>query len=130
MKKEEYDYYSDKILGAACFVHKELGPGLLESVHQACMFEELMHRGVKTQREVKLPVYFRGKLLDKDFRMDLFVHGCIIIEIKAIEAIAPVHVAQLLSYLKLADKWLGFLLNFNVPTMKEGIRRMVNGPIR
>jgi GxxExxY protein len=130
MKKEEYDYLSDKILGAACYVHKELGPGLLESVYQTCLLEELTYRGIKAQREVRVPLFFRGKLLDKDLRLDLLVQERIIIEVKAIEAIPPVHVAQLLSYLKLSDKWLGYLLNFNVPTMKDGIRRIVNGPTR
>jgi GxxExxY protein len=130
MKKEEYDQFSDKILGSACYVHKELGPGLLESVYQSCLHEELLYRGLRAEREIKLPLYFRGKILDKDFRLDIIVNSTVIIEVKAIEAIAPVHMAQVLSYLKLSDKWLGFLLNFNVPVMKEGIRRIVNGPIR
>jgi len=130
MKREEFDFLADKIIASACFVHRELGPGLLESVYQACLFEELQYRGVPSQREVKLPLYFRQKLLEKDFRIDILVNNCIIIEVKAIEGIAPVHLAQILSYLKLADKWLGFLLNFNVPVMKEGIRRVVNGQPR
>jgi GxxExxY protein len=130
MKREEFDFLADKIIASACFVHRELGPGLLESVYHACLHQELTYRGLKVEREVKIPLYFRQKLLDKDFRIDLLVQNSVIIEVKAIESIAPVHIAQLLSYLKLSDKWLGFLLNFNVPVMKEGIRRMVNGPVR
>lgn len=130
MKREEFDLLAGKIIASACFVHRELGPGLLESVYQACLHQELAYKGLKVEREVKIPLYFRQKLLDKDFRIDLLVENSVIIEVKAIESIAPVHIAQLLSYLKLSDKWLGFLLNFNVPVMKEGIRRMVNGPVR
>lgn len=130
MIREEYDQLSDKIIGSACYVHKELGPGLLESVYQACLYEELSYRGIFARREVKVPLYFRQRLVEKDFRIDLLVEDRIIIEIKAIESIAPVHLAQLLSYLKLSDKWLGYILNFNVPVMKEGIRRIVNGSPR
>jgi GxxExxY protein len=101
-----------------------MGPGLLESIYQSCLLEELLFRGIHVEKEVFIPLFYRNKPVQKDFRIDLLVEKEIILEIKAIEAIAPVHLAQILSYLKLGDKWLGFLLNFNVPVMKEGIRRV------
>ena len=117
---------SRDILDASVFVHKEVGPGLLESVYEICLEKELKLRGIKAQRQVCLPLHYRGERLAKDFRIDLLVENEIIIEIKAAENILPVHEAQIISYLKLADKKLGFLINFNVPLMKNGLRRFVN----
>jgi GxxExxY protein len=124
MKKDQIEQFGKQIISSAYYVHKEMGPGLLESIYQSCLLEELLFRGIHVEKEVFIPLFYRNKPVQKDFRIDLLVEKEIILEIKAIEAIAPVHLAQILSYLKLGDKWLGFLLNFNVPVMKEGIRRV------
>ena len=126
MEKHIYNQLSKQILDASIFVHKELGPGLLESVYELCLAKELSLRNINVQRQVFLPIYYRGEELNKDFRMDLLVEDEIIIEMKAVEVLLPVHEAQIISYLKLADKRLGFLINFNVPLIKHGFRRFVN----
>jgi len=126
MEKEELNSLSKEILDASIFVHKEMGPGLLESVYESCLIQELLLRGIKTESQLYLPLFYRGEELAKDFRVDLLVEGEIIIEIKAVEGLLPVHEAQIISYLKLADKRLGFLINFNVPLLKQGFRRFVN----
>ena len=126
MKKEELNKLSKQILDAAIFVHKEMGPGLLESVYESCLEKELSLRDIHAQKQVFLPLVYRGEELNKDFRIDLLVENEIIIEIKAAEILLPVHEAQIISYLKLADKRLGFLINFNVPLLKHGFRRFVN----
>jgi len=126
MEKQEMEYYAKQIVNSAYRIHKELGPGLLESVYQYCMMEELKLNGVKAEQEVSIPLYYRNKKLEKEFRIDILVQSEIIIEIKAVENLLPVHAAQLISYMKLSDKQLGFLINFNVTTFKEGIRRYVN----
>jgi GxxExxY protein len=127
MERQDIEFYATQIVDSAVQVHKELGPGLLESVYQYCLAEELTIRKIGVEQELSLPLFYKGKRLNKDFRIDIIVEKEIIIEVKAVEILAPVHEAQLLSYLKLADKWLGFLLNFNVPVMKQGIKRMVYG---
>lgn len=126
MNKEKYNNLSKEILDASITVHKEMGPGLLESVYELCLQKELALRGIKTEQQVFLPLHYKGHELKKDFRIDLLVENEIIIEIKAAEVILPVHEAQIISYLKLADKRLGFLINFNVPLLKNGFRRFVN----
>lgn len=126
MNKEQYNNLSKEILDAAIRVHKEMGPGLLESVYELCLTKELNLRNIKTEQQVFLPLHYRGHELNKDFRIDLFVENEIIIEVKAVEVLLPVHEAQIISYLKLADKRLGFLINFNVPLLKNGFRRFVN----
>ena len=127
MKKEEYNKLSKEILDSAITVHKEMGPGLLESVYEYCLLAELRSRGVKAEGQVYLPLFYKGVELDKDFRMDILVEDEIIIEVKAKEVLLPIHKAQTISYLKLANKWLGFLINFNVPLLKDGFKRYVNG---
>jgi GxxExxY protein len=127
MNKEEYNNISKQILDASIRVHKEMGPGLLESVYEHCLMKELDLRKIKTENQVFLPLNYRGYELNKDFRIDLLVENEIIIEIKAVEVLLPVHEAQIISYLKLADKQLGFLINFNVPLLKNGFKRFVNG---
>lgn len=107
-------------------VHKEMGPGLLESVYQHCLVKELTLRGIKVNTEVCIPLQYKGHLLNKDYVIDILVESEIILELKAIEAILPVHEAQIISYLKLASKRLGFLINFNVPLLKNGFKRFVN----
>ena len=104
-----------------------MGPGLLESVYELCLAKELEFRNINILRQVYLPLFYRGEELNKDFRIDILVEREIVIEIKAVDIILPVHEAQIISYLKLADKKLGFLINFNVPLLKNGFRRFVNG---
>lgn len=127
MKKQEYDVLTDKIISAAIEVHRELGPGLLESVYEYCLLEECQDRGLKVKQQLKLPVVYKGKELNKNFFIDLLIENEIIVELKCAEVLLPVHEVQLLTYLKLADKKLGLLLNFNVPLMKQGIKRKING---
>ena len=118
---------SHEIIKAALKVHTELGPGLLESAYEACLLYELQKAGFTTRSQVPLPVVYDGVKLDLGYRIDLLVADLVIVEIKAIEEIAPVHKAQLLSYLRLSKKSLGLLLNFNVPHLREGIHRVLNG---
>ncbi len=126
MKREKLNDLSKQVLEASLEVHKIMGPGLLESVYEACLMKELEIRGIKALNQVRIPLIFKGHELDKDYRIDVLVEKEIIIEIKAVEIMLPVHEAQIISYLKLADKRLGFLINFNVPILKQGFRRFVN----
>ena len=126
MKKYIYNELSGEILDAAISVHKEMGPGLLESVYELCLLEELQMRNIRVANQVYLPLLYKGIELEKNFRMDLLVENEIIIEIKTVEFILPVHEAQIISYLKLADKRLGLLINFNVSLLKNGFKRYVN----
>jgi len=121
----EDDRIGKEIVDASFHVHSNLGPGLLESVYEACLMEELALRAIKVESQLLLPVVYRGKRMEGAFKLDLLVEGSVIVEIKAVEKILPVHEAQLLTYMKLADKRLGYLMNFNAPLMKEGIKRMV-----
>jgi GxxExxY protein len=125
-KYMELNILSSRIIGAAIEVHKTLGPGLLESTYEECLSYELGLQGIKYDRQVNFPVKYKGKELDCGYRIDILVEHLIILELKAVEAIVPIHKAQLLTYLKISDLKLGFLLNFNVPVMKKGIHRMVN----
>ena len=127
MKKQEYDFITDKIINAAIEVHRELGPGLLESVYEYCLLEECQRRGLEVKQQLKLPVIYKGKELNKNFFIDLLVENEIVLELKCAEVLLPVHEVQLVTYLKLADKKLGLLLNFNVSLMKQGIKRKING---
>lgn len=112
----------------ACYrVHTGLGPGLLESVYEAVLAHELNKRGLSVQRQVAVPVVWEGMLLDEGFRADLIVEDSLIVEIKSVERSAPVHAKQLLTYLRLADKRLGLLVNFGERLIKDGIRRVANG---
>ena len=115
------------IVDAAFKIHKTLGPGLLESVYQATLDHELRRRGLSVNREVSLPVHYEGIQLEVGYRVDLIVADKVIIEVKSVEAIAPVHKKQVLTYLRLMDLRLGLLINFNVERIKEGIHRVVNG---
>jgi GxxExxY protein len=124
---DELNLISSKIIGGCIAVHKELGPGLLESVYEICLAKELIANGFIVQRQVFLPVIYKEEKLDLDFRIDLLVNDEIVVELKAIEAILPVHEAQLLTYLKLSDKRLGLLINFNQAVLRDGIKRMING---
>ena len=120
---------SSQIIKAAIAVHKELGPGLLESVYHACMLIELRNMGIKVQSEVMLPVVYRGqKVNGQEFRLDLLVDDEIIVELKSVAKVEPVHKKQLLTYLRLAGKQLGLLINFNEPLLRDGITRIINRP--
>jgi GxxExxY protein len=120
---------SSRIIKAAITVHKELGPGLLESVYHACMIIELSSMGIKAQSEVMLPVVYRGqKVNGQEFRLDLLVDDAIIVELKSVAKVEPVHKKQLLTYLRLAGKELGLLINFNQPLLRDGITRIINRP--
>jgi GxxExxY protein len=126
MKKERYEYLARQIFEASLEVHKHLGPGLLESVYVFALVKELELRGIATQQEVVIPVTYKGFQSNRFLRLDVLVEAEIIIEAKSVDAIIPLHVAQLLSHLKLADKRMGFLINFNVVLIKDGFRRLVN----
>lgn len=126
ISKTEYERIATHIVNAAYDVHKELGPGLLESVYEICMIEELRRRGLFVESQVRVPIIFKGKTLEKEFIVDLLVEKSIIIELKAVENLLPVHEVQLVTYMKLANKKLGFLINFNVSFIKVGIHRKVN----
>jgi len=111
---------TEQIIGAAIEVHKAIGPGLLESVYQECMCHELSLRKLRFQREVKVPVVYKSVALDCGYRLDMIVEDTVILELKSADRIVPVHEAQLLTYLKLLDKPVGFIINFNVPILKSG----------
>ena len=117
---------SSKIIGAAIEVHKVLGPGLLESAYEKCLCHELHLRELTFDNQKPLPIVYKDKKLDCGYQMDLVVEDVIILELKSCEKIAPIHKAQLLTYLKLSGLKRGLLLNFNVPVMRDGIARMVN----
>ncbi len=127
MNKEWYNNISESIIGAAIEVHRELGPGLLESVYEACMVKELVKRGLRVQSQVELPVIYKGEVVDKSFRVDLLVENHIIVELKSIDQLLPIHEVQLLTYLRLANEKLGLLINFNVSVLTKGIKRKING---
>jgi GxxExxY protein len=118
---------SRAIITAAMKVHSELGPGLLESTYQACLQHELQQAGVRSEAQVGLPVVYRGAKLDLGYRIDLLVEGLVVVEIKSVEGISPVHQAQVISYLKLSGRSIGLLINFNVVHLRDGIKRFVNG---
>ncbi len=112
------------VLDSAFKVHSELGPGLLENVYEACLAYDILQRGLLVRRQVPFPVHYHGARLDMGFRIDLLVEGSLIVEVKAVDAIHPVHIAQVLSYLKLTGNRLGLLINFNVVHLREGIKRV------
>ena len=116
---------SQQILAAAIEVHKELGPGLLESAYEECLCYELSQRGLTFQRQLSLPVTYKGVKLDCGYRLDIVVAEEIVLELKSVEEISDLHKAQLLTYLRLSKKKVGLLINFNVPLMKQGIVRLV-----
>ena len=126
LTKPEYERIGKLILDCAFEVHKELGPGLLESIYEVCLCEELENVGLKVRNQVYLPVHYKGKLLEKYFKIDILVENIIIVELKSAMGLYAIDEAQLVTYMKLADKKLGFLINFNEVLLKDGIRRKVN----
>jgi GxxExxY protein len=126
MTVEEYNRISGLVLHASIDVHKEIGPGLLESVYELCLIKELINRKLKINSQVIIPLIYKGEIISKDFKIDILVEDEVIIEVKAVEVLLPVHEAQIISYLKLADKRLRLLINFNVAVLKKGFHRFVN----
>jgi GxxExxY protein len=116
---------TEQIIGAAIEVHKELGPGLLESIYEECLCLELHLRGLRFRRQIGVPVIYKGVALDCGHRLDLIIEDTVILELKCVERVLPIHEAQLLTYLKLLDKPVGFIINFNVPILRNGIFRKV-----
>ncbi|HZW31607.1 MAG TPA: GxxExxY protein [Isosphaeraceae bacterium] len=123
----EINRVTEAIIGAAIAVHRALGPGLLESTYQACMVYELHQRGLSVERQKELPVVYKSVHLDCGYRIDILVEDTVIVELKSVDKIIPIHLAQLLSYLKLSGKPVGLLINFNVKILvPDGVRRVVN----
>jgi GxxExxY protein len=115
------------VIGAAIEVHRLLGPGLLESVYEMALCKELWLRRINVERQIEVPIYYKGGILESTVKLDLLVERTIIVEVKSVERIVNVHRAQLLTYLRLQELWLGLLINFNVAVLREGIRRVLNG---
>jgi len=116
---------SRAVIGAAIEVHKALGPGLLESAYEVCLAEELGIRKISHERQKPLPVVYENHRFECGYRRDLLVERCVVVEVKAVEALAPIHSAQVLSYLKLGGWKVGLLINFHVPLLKDGIKRLI-----
>ena len=125
-EQEELDVISSSIIGAAIDVHRELGPGLLESAYEHCLAFELSQRGHTVERQKLVPIQYRDTEVDAGFRLDLLVDQKIIVELKAVDTIAPIHKAQIMTYLKLTGLKVGLLMNFNVRILKHGLHRIVN----
>jgi GxxExxY protein len=124
---EELNLLTEKVIGAAVQVHRELGPGLLENVYSECLSVELADCGLQALREMTIPLHYKTISVDNAYRLDFLVNDALIIECKAIDQLLPIHSAQVLTYLKLTNKRLGLLINFNVEVLHKGIRRIVNG---
>ncbi|WP_333700539.1 GxxExxY protein [Bacteroides congonensis] len=122
---QDINVLTNKVLGLAFEVHTQLGAGLLESTYESCLFYELKENNISVERQKKLPIIYKGFQLDTDYRIDLFIDNQLIIELKSVETLQPVHSAQLLTYMKLSNMKYGLLLNFNVPHLKQGIKRFI-----
>ena len=121
----ELNAITNQIIGAAIEVHRALGPGLLESAYEACLAYELAHRRLDVEQQKSLPIVYKEVSLDAAYRLDLLVERKVIVELKAVDSLTPLHKAQLMSYLKLSGLELGLLINFNVPVLKNGIQRVI-----
>ena len=122
----EMNAISGQIVTAAMRVHSALGPGLLESAYQACLVHELRRRGLHVATQVELPVFYEGMRVEVGYRLDILVQDAVVVELKALTKVIPVHESQILSYLKLGNYRIGLLINFHVPHLKDGIKRFVN----
>ncbi|MCI0684877.1 MAG: GxxExxY protein [Gemmataceae bacterium] len=122
---EDLNHLTEEIIGAAIEVHRELGPGLLESAYEACLMHELALRDIVVQRQKELPIRYKNLTVECGFRLDLLVQDRVIVEVKAVDRLHPIHDAQLITYLKLTGCKVGLLINFNVRVLKDGIRRKV-----
>ena len=118
---------TEKIIGCAMKVHSKLGPGLLESTYQECLLYELLQLKMNVEKQKALPIIYNNIKLECGYRIDRLVEGCIVVEIKSVEALAPIHVSQTLTYLKVSNNRIGLLINFNVVKLKDGLKRVVNG---
>ena len=123
--REELNAISKQIIGAAIEVHRALGPGLLESAYEACLEYEISQRGMTVERQKLLPIVYKAVVVDAAFRLDLLVSNKVIVELKAVEQVYPIHKAQLLTYLKLSGLELGLIINFNVKMLRDGVSRVV-----
>ncbi len=121
----EINHLTGQIIGAAIEVHKELGPGLLESTYEECICHEFKLRHIHYERQQSLPIKYKGIILDCGYRIDIMVENIVILELKSVDGLLPIHEAQLLTYLKLRDLKVGLLINFNVPVLKQGIKRLI-----
>jgi GxxExxY protein len=121
----EFDLVSKEIIGSAIEVHRSLGPGLLESAYEECMVYELIQRGLSIERQKPVPVFYKEIKLSCGYRLDLLVGGSVIAELKSIDGLAPVHAAQILTYMRFSNIKIGLLINFNVTVLKNGLRRFV-----
>lgn len=126
LRNQRADQLSKIIIGAAIEVHRALGPGLLESAYESCLCRELSLRDVPIQRQVELPLEYKGIIVDCAYRLDLVIDDCVIVELKAVQQLEPIHEAQLLTYLRLTGIRLGLLINFNVAVLRQGIKRLVH----
>lgn len=126
MSDEELNIISGKILDCSIEVHRNLGPGLLESIYHSCLCKEFDLRGIKYSSQTRVPIWYKGELISNDFKLDLLVEQVIVIELKAVETVHPVYSSQLLSYLRLMKKRLGLLINFNVSRLVDGYKRIIN----
>ncbi|VAW59094.1 hypothetical protein MNBD_GAMMA08-1888 [hydrothermal vent metagenome] len=117
---------TEKIIGCAIEVHKNLGPGLLESTYEACLHHELLENNILVLKQAILPVTYKGINIDAGYRIDLLVNNTVIVELKSVKTIMPIHEAQIMTYLRLSKKTTGLILNFNVSRMKDGIKRYIN----
>ena len=124
--KQRSDELSHEILGAALEVHRTLGPGLLESAYEECLAHEMTSRGLSFLRQHSLPLAYKGIQLYCGYRLDFLVEGLVILELKSVEHLLPIHEAQVLTYLRISNRWLGLLMNFNCTLFRQGIRRLVN----
>jgi GxxExxY protein len=122
---DEKDPLTAAVIGAAIEVHKIMGPGLLESIYQKCMEHELALRGLGCQVQARVALVYKGKALDDDLKMDLYFPGQLVVELKTVDKLLGIHEAQLLTYLRLSKTHVGLLINFNVPVLKDGLKRMV-----
>jgi GxxExxY protein len=132
MRKDQSDLsqLTERVIGCAITVHRATGAGLLESVYRACLATELRACGLRVETECSLPLFYKGDLLEGSFRADMIVENAVLVEVKAVEALAPIHHAQVITYLKLTGCPVGLLLNFNVPVLRQGIRRLVHPSVR
>ncbi len=127
LAREKENRLSKEIIGAAIEVHRHLGPGLLESAYEACLCHELSLRNIPWERQVALPILYKGVAIDAAYRLDIKVEGLVIVELKAVDKLEAIHESQLLTYLRLSNLWLGLLINFNVVVLRDGIKRLVQG---
>ncbi len=125
MLSERQEEIARIIVHSAYLVHKELGPGLLEKVYEICLAHEIAKAGLEVHRQIEVPIVYDGLVFNEGFRMDLFVENSVIVEVKAVETVNPVSASQIISHLKLTNNDLGFLINFNVPLIKNGIKRFI-----